>query len=63
MKNYFIYIEYKDGTSSDDSSNGYKELMTKLKDIHGYKDYDLIEVHEVIEDENGELEFYLTNYK
>ena len=63
MKKYMIYIEYKDGLGGQEFADGYKELKEKLKDIHGYKDYDYIDVNEIIENDNGELDFYLTNYK
>lgn len=62
MKKYMIYIEYDDGLAGEDFADGYKELKEKLKDIHGYKDYTYIDVHEVIE-VDGELDFIGTNYK
>lgn len=63
MKKYMIYIEYKDGLGGEDFAEGVKDLFAKLKDFHGYKDYDYIDVHEIVESDDGELEFYLTNYK
>lgn len=63
MKKYLIYIEYKNDTQGQEFAYGYKQLKDILKDLHGYKDYDYIDVHEVIENEEGEIEFYLTNYK
>lgn len=63
MKQYLIYTEYENGLGSQDFANGYKELMSMLKDIHGYKDYTYIDVHEVIELEDGDIDYIFKNYK